>query len=57
MGVHDVIYEFGCNYSNERRNHGGLLLGGTVIRGALISYLPVNETCTHTAEIFLGVKF
>jgi len=34
-----------------------MLLGGTVIRGPLISYLPVNETCTAKGEIILGVKF
>jgi hypothetical protein len=26
-------------------------------KGALISYLPVNETYTPTTEILLGVKF
>jgi hypothetical protein len=32
-------------------------LGGAVIRGALISYLPVNDTYTPTTEILLGLKF
>jgi len=32
-------------------------LGGTAISGALISYLPVNETYTPTTEILLGLEF
>jgi hypothetical protein len=41
---HDVINGFDCNYSNDSRKHDDMWLGGTVMRGALISYLPVNET-------------
>jgi len=52
-----MLYMGSTNCSNDSRKHDDMWLGGAVIRGALISYLPVNDTYTPTTEILLGLKF